>query len=208
MLAFNQWNPVDPLQLSFPLFTDVKVADRAALGPCVRITGPSEKLYVLTLRYEVYAFDTSVRAAFLNAQRGFFNPTSLCLRVHGREAQPHELSLQALPAGWTVATAMVPVASLHWRAADYDELADSPVEMGSFWSADFRAAVNRETEASKVRAMLAAFFVPVTALMGAVFVWQRLWRARRGLPVAAPAVRAPTPSNCSRLATRPASSAP
>ncbi len=39
-------------------------------------------------------------------------------------------------------------------------------------------------------AMLAAYFVPVTALMVVVFAWQRLWRARRGLPVAAPAVRA------------------
>src|SRR5512134_1222292 len=33
----------------------------------------------------VYAFDTSVRTAFLDAQRGFFNGASLCLRVEGRE---------------------------------------------------------------------------------------------------------------------------
>jgi predicted metalloprotease with PDZ domain len=30
----------------------------------------------LTVQYEVYAFDTSVRAAFLDASRGFFNGTS------------------------------------------------------------------------------------------------------------------------------------
>jgi predicted metalloprotease with PDZ domain len=34
----------------------------------------------LTVSYLVYAFDTSVRAAFLDASRGFFNGTSLCLR--------------------------------------------------------------------------------------------------------------------------------
>ena len=39
-------------------------------------------------------------------------------------------------------------------------------------------------------ALLAAFFVPVVGLMGAVYAWQRLWRVRRGLPVAAPSVRA------------------
>ena len=35
----------------------------------------------LTLRYEVYAFDTSVRTAFLDARRGFFNGTSVFLKA-------------------------------------------------------------------------------------------------------------------------------
>jgi len=53
VLAFNQYTRGEPLQISFPLFADTKVSNRGALGPCVRITGPAEKLYVLTLRYEV-----------------------------------------------------------------------------------------------------------------------------------------------------------
>ena len=69
VLAFNQWSPGEPLQLSFPLFTDIKVTDRAALGPCVRITGPSEKLYVLTLRYEVSAHLRAGRAMTLVRDR-------------------------------------------------------------------------------------------------------------------------------------------
>jgi predicted metalloprotease with PDZ domain len=39
----------------------------------------------LVVQYRVYAFDTSVRAAFLDDRRGFFNGTSLCLRVVGQE---------------------------------------------------------------------------------------------------------------------------
>lgn len=100
----------------------------------------------LVLTYEVYAFDNSVRTAWLDAQRGFFNGTSLCLRVHGQEASPHALELagDARTAGWEVATGLSP----HkvgkrgfgtYLAADYDELADSPVEMGRFWSAQFKA---------------------------------------------------------------------
>jgi len=93
----------------------------------------------LTVVYEVYAFDTSVRAAFLDAQRGFFNGTSLCLRVEGREAEPHRLRLGKLPAGWQVATAMPPSARRHeFVCADYDELVDHPVEMGAFWRGEFR----------------------------------------------------------------------
>jgi hypothetical protein len=55
VLAFNTHSHGEPLQISFPLFTDLKVTANGALGPCVRVTGPAEKLYVLTLRYEVAA---------------------------------------------------------------------------------------------------------------------------------------------------------
>ena len=50
----------------------------------------------LHLSYEVYAFDNSVRTAWLDSQRGFFNGTSLCLRVHGQEKLPHALRLLAI----------------------------------------------------------------------------------------------------------------
>src|SRR3989338_5621782 len=56
----------------------------------------------LVLHYEVYAFDASVRTAFLDSTRGFFNATSLCMRVNGQEDQAQGLEVvpgQA-PAGW------------------------------------------------------------------------------------------------------------
>ena len=96
----------------------------------------------LQVRYRVYAFDNSVRAAFLDTRRGFFNGSSLCLRVLGREAEPHRLQLGRLPAGWQVATAMAPAAdgqTLAFEAADYDELLDHPVELGRFWRGNFEA---------------------------------------------------------------------
>ncbi len=100
----------------------------------------------LVLSYEVYAFDNSVRTAWLDATRGFFNATSLCLRVHGQESLVHSLELVASKpiAAWNVATGL----TAHkvnrrgfgtYLASDYDELADCPVEMGSFWSGEFRA---------------------------------------------------------------------
>lgn len=69
VLAFNQYSPGEPLQVSFPLFTDSKVVDRGVLGPCVRVTGPAEKLYVLTLRYEVSAHLRAGRAMTLVRDR-------------------------------------------------------------------------------------------------------------------------------------------
>ncbi len=100
----------------------------------------------LVLRYEVYAFDQSVRTAWLDAERGFFNGTSLLLRVHGHEAGEHRLTVRRprQAPGWQLATAMTPHTVDErgfgdYVAADYDELVDHPVEMGAFWSGHFSA---------------------------------------------------------------------
>jgi predicted metalloprotease with PDZ domain len=100
----------------------------------------------LVLRYQIYAHDNSVRTAWLDAERGFFNGTSVCLRVEGQETFLHLLDVVA-PAktkGWSVATGL----TAHkinkqgfgtYSAANYDELADCPVEMGVFWQGTFTA---------------------------------------------------------------------
>ncbi len=100
----------------------------------------------LVLSYEIYAFDNSVRTAWLDSQRGFFNGTSLCLRVHGQENAPHQLQLPPVknqPA-WQAATGLAPVKTNKkgfglYQAANYDELVDCPVELGAFWSGSFVA---------------------------------------------------------------------
>jgi predicted metalloprotease with PDZ domain len=99
----------------------------------------------LVLRAEFYAYDASVRTAWLDASRGFFNPTSLCLRVLGQEDRPHTLALaeNAHTQGWQAATALRPHKVKRsgfgtYGASGYDELADSPVEMGRFWSGSFK----------------------------------------------------------------------
>jgi predicted metalloprotease with PDZ domain len=98
----------------------------------------------LHLSWEVYAFDNSVRTAWLDAHRGFFNGTSLLLRVHGQEAQPHLLDIVAPQPNWEAATGLTPLKPTRrgfgtFLAANYDELVDCPVEMGRFWSAEFKA---------------------------------------------------------------------
>jgi predicted metalloprotease with PDZ domain len=93
----------------------------------------------LVVSYLVYAFDTSVRGAFLDAGRGFFNGSSLFLRAEGREAEAQRLSLGRLPAGWQVATSMSALGPRRFEAADYDELIDHPLALGRFWHGRFRA---------------------------------------------------------------------
>jgi predicted metalloprotease with PDZ domain len=100
----------------------------------------------LQLAYTVYANDASVRTAWLDASRGFFNGTSLCLRAEGHTQGPHALEIRAPKArpAWSVATGLTALQVNAqgfgtYQAADYDELADCPFELGAFWSGTFKA---------------------------------------------------------------------
>ena len=100
----------------------------------------------LQVQYQVYAFDNSVRTAWLDDVRGFFNATSLCLRVAGQTDGPQRIEVLASAAmgGWQVATGLAPVRTDArgfgtYQAVDYDELADCPFELGAFWSGEFVA---------------------------------------------------------------------
>ena len=103
----------------------------------------------LRLRYRVYAWDPSVRAAHVDEDHAFFNGTSVFVRAEGRDHLPIEVEI-APPAGrayrdWQVATTLPEQgAPRHgfgtYRADDYDALIDHPVEMGRFRLERFTAA--------------------------------------------------------------------
>ena len=96
----------------------------------------------------VYAFDSSVRAAYLDTERGFINPSSLCLAVKGQESLPCSLTLispkEASASHWTVQTGMraekVDAQGFgSYLAKTYDELLDHPLAMGEFQIAHWKS---------------------------------------------------------------------
>ncbi len=98
----------------------------------------------LVLHYEVYAYDNSVRTAWLDAQRGFFNPTSLCLRAQGLTERAHHVQIKATNsiAACAIATGAGALKVDKngfgtYQFSCYDELADTPFEMGNFWRGSF-----------------------------------------------------------------------
>ena len=102
----------------------------------------------LTLRYEVYAWDLSVRAAHLDQSHAFFNGTSVFLRVLGQEDLAHVVDIRRpddeAARTWRVATALPELKAKRYGfgtyiAANYDELIDHPVEQGDFALATFKA---------------------------------------------------------------------
>ena len=103
----------------------------------------------LTVTAEVFALDRSVRGAYLDARRAYFNGARLFLSPEGREADPVEVVLERpedpRAKGWRVATAMhaAEVDSDgfgRYAAENFDELIDHPFEIGDFAEVEFQVA--------------------------------------------------------------------
>jgi predicted metalloprotease with PDZ domain len=110
------------------------------------LAAPCEK--PLTLFADINAVDPSVRGAYLDNTRGFFDGAAVFPAVVGQEDR--ECRLEILPppdpygATWRVATSMKPAIAEDYAfgtyiAADYAELIDHPVEMGNFHVGEFEA---------------------------------------------------------------------
>ncbi|WP_082305053.1 M61 family metallopeptidase [Persicobacter sp. CCB-QB2] len=95
----------------------------------------------LVFSYLVYAYELSVRTSFLDADHGYINGTSIFMYVEGEKDLP--ISLKIEPAkGWSkVSTALKQQGQVfEYVAEDYDELADSPIEIGNQVEFEFVAA--------------------------------------------------------------------
>lgn len=96
--------------------------------------GPPE----IRVRYRVYANDLTVRTNHLEGSHGYFNGAATFVTSDRHRGEPCALEL-ALPDGWRADCAL-PFGDGAFRARDFDELVDSPVEMGRHAPLSFTAA--------------------------------------------------------------------
>ncbi|CAB5495767.1 M61 family metallopeptidase [Bathymodiolus thermophilus thioautotrophic gill symbiont] len=102
----------------------------------------------ITLIYEVYAFDLSVRCAYLSNQRAFFNGSSVFLQPLGFEDSPCEVLINyprdAVIGQWRCATSLTLKDKQKegeiYTANNYLDLIDHPVEMADFTRFEFSLA--------------------------------------------------------------------
>jgi len=143
-IVFPVWTPGSYLVREFARHVEGASADDGAgralpLERCdkhrflIRASGAARAV----LRYRVYANELTVRTAHLDGSHGYLNPAAVLPYVAGREHEPHVLAV-APPAGWTVATALEG-GPLEFTARNYDELADSPLEIGTHRIVEFTA---------------------------------------------------------------------
>ena len=103
----------------------------------------------VTLRYQVYAWDLSVRGAHFDESHAFFNGTSVFLAVENQ--RDTVCSLQVIPTeftqaqSWKVATGLL-IDDVDdsgfgtYQACDYNALIDHPFELGTYTEIDFMAS--------------------------------------------------------------------
>ena len=88
---------------------------------------------------KIYAFDQSVRTAYLDQFRGFYNHSSLCLQALGFTNDPCLVHIEKTSwlNSWTLITSMAPM-NIHkdgfgsYFAKNYADLIDHPVSLGHF----------------------------------------------------------------------------
>jgi predicted metalloprotease with PDZ domain len=94
----------------------------------------------------IYAYDPSVRAAFLDTERAFFNASSLCLEVKGQSDLPCSLAIappeSEFAAHWSIQTTIRSVKTDgrgfgFYLALNFADLLDHPVAMGEFQLIDW-----------------------------------------------------------------------
>ncbi|MDX1693920.1 MAG: PDZ domain-containing protein [Ketobacteraceae bacterium] len=98
--------------------------------------------------YSVYAWDESVRSAHLDQTHAYFNGTSVFMEVVGQAESPCGVEIQnadiAEAARWRVATTLQEDGAERYgfgqyRAGDYEDLVDHPVEIADFTLGTFEA---------------------------------------------------------------------
>lgn len=101
----------------------------------------------VTVSYQLYAYDLSVRAAYIDDEVAVLNPASLCLSVSELEALPHQVKISKpqsrVTDNWRVATGLTRSQNTdflgfgQYSAANYQVLIDSPILLGKFALTEF-----------------------------------------------------------------------
>jgi len=91
------------------------------------------------LSYRLLAVESSVRTSLLQSDHGFVVLAQVALQIEGQRWQPHALELQ-LPPDWQAFVPLAEDGQGGWLARDYDQLVDSPVEVGALTARPFAVA--------------------------------------------------------------------
>ncbi|MDX3774053.1 PDZ domain-containing protein [Chromatiaceae bacterium AAb-1] len=94
----------------------------------------------VSVRYQLYANDLSVRAAYLDDLQAVLNPAGICFAVSGQEQLQHQLTIARpefrVTENWQLATGLTPspdtafMAFGTYQADNYQQLVDTPLLAG------------------------------------------------------------------------------
>ena len=91
------------------------------------------KANAVKINYRVYAFEVSVRTAFVDAEHAFLSSTGVFMYPEGMLKSASTVKIVPFKTWSKVSTGLSPVAGQQftYHAADFDTLFDSPIEVGN-----------------------------------------------------------------------------
>jgi predicted metalloprotease with PDZ domain len=93
----------------------------------------------IEIKYNVYAFETSVRTSFLDASHGFVTGTSVFMYIPELKQIPG--TVEILPGNFTkISTPLKSISATSFSYSNIDEFYDSPIEIGNHTEFEFNAA--------------------------------------------------------------------
>ena len=135
-LAMPSWTPGSYLMREFPRNVQGFEATDGAGASLAWSKTDKNRWHVaapangtLRVRYQVYANELSVRTSHLDATHASVNGASVFMYDEARAGEPLELEVAA-PEGWRVTTALRSDNG-RFTASGFDELVDSPLEIGT-----------------------------------------------------------------------------
>ncbi|MBF2055813.1 MAG: M61 family metallopeptidase [Cyanobacterium sp. T60_A2020_053] len=84
----------------------------------------------ITVQYKIYANELTVRTNHLDATHGYFNGAGLFFYIPEYEDIQYQVSIDTAPLPWHITTALKSVDEHTFIADDFDQLVDSPFEIG------------------------------------------------------------------------------
>lgn len=99
----------------------------------------TDDVSALQVRYRVFANDLSVRTNHLDSTHGYFNGAALFFFIPGLLQHPIQVTVEPPYSNWAVATPLPTVGTQAntFQAQDFDELVDSPFEIGTHQLLEF-----------------------------------------------------------------------
>ncbi len=97
------------------------------------------------INYEVYAFELSVRTSFLDDSHGYVNGTSMFMYVDGAKDVAGKLKITPCKTFKKISTSLTKKGKNTYLFSNYDELVDSPIEIGNQKEYTFEAAGVKHT---------------------------------------------------------------
>lgn len=90
------------------------------------------------VRYQVYANELNQRTRHIDDTHAYINASAYLMYHEAQRKEPVTINLQ-VPANWRSTSGMTRTGAHSFKAADYDVLADSPIETGIHQSFSFKA---------------------------------------------------------------------